>query len=85
VSSATTEEVVFRVCVLQRRSSCVRYITKLYSSSLPSYILHVLSCLRVQLATKMSKCIVGEDKYSCRERGDLSGVLIWKQNRSDCR
>jgi hypothetical protein len=76
VSSATTEEVVFRVCVLQRRSSCVRYITKLYSSGLPACILHVLSCLHVQLATKMSECIVGEDKYSRRERGDSNGVSI---------
>jgi hypothetical protein len=78
VSSTTTEEVVFCVCVLQRQSSCVRYITKLYSFGLPSCILHVLSCLHVQLATKMSECIDGEDKYYCRERGDSSGVLIRK-------
>jgi hypothetical protein len=78
VSSATAEEVVFRVCILQRRSSCVRYVTKLYSFDLPSCILHVLSCLYVQLTTKMSECIIGEDKYSCKERGDLSGVLIRK-------
>jgi hypothetical protein len=78
VSSATVEEVVFRVCVLQHRNSCIRYVTKLYSSSLPSCILHVLSCLHVQLATKMSECIVGEDKYSRREKGDSSSISIWK-------
>jgi hypothetical protein len=64
VNSTTTAEVVFRVSVLQCRSCCIRYVTKLYSSGLPACTLHVPSCLFVQLATKMSECIVGEDKLS---------------------
>jgi hypothetical protein len=72
------EEVVFCICILQGWSSCIRYVAKLYSSGLPACILHVLSCLHVQLATKMSECIVGEDKYSRRERGDSNGVSIRK-------
>ena len=46
-NSATVAEDAFLVCVLQRRSSCVRYVTKLYSSGLPTCILHVLSCFHV--------------------------------------
>jgi hypothetical protein len=76
VSSATAAEVVFCLSVLQRRNSCVRYITRLYSSGLSACTLHIPKCLYVQLAMKMSECIVGEDSYSCRERGYLNDVSI---------
>jgi hypothetical protein len=45
VSSATAAEDAFPVRVLQRQSSCIRYVTKLYSSGLPACTLHVLSLL----------------------------------------
>jgi hypothetical protein len=69
MSSATAAEDAFCVQVLQRRSSCVKYVTKLYSSGLPACTQHVLSCLHVQLGMEMSECIDGENKYSRRERG----------------
>jgi hypothetical protein len=47
VSSATAAEDAFRVRVLQRRSSCVRYVIKLYTYGLPACTLHVLSCFYV--------------------------------------
>jgi hypothetical protein len=59
MSRATMTEDAFPVRVLQRRSSCVRYVTKLYSSGLPACTLHVLSCFHVLLDTEMSECIDG--------------------------
>jgi hypothetical protein len=59
VSSATTAEDAFPIRVLQRRSSCVRYVTKLYSSGPPACSLHVLSFFHVLLDMEMSECIDG--------------------------
>jgi hypothetical protein len=57
VSSTTAAEDAFPVRVLQRRSSCVRYVPKLYSSGLPACTLHVLSCFHVKLVTEMSNVL----------------------------